>query len=109
MAWALALDDFELDVGEIEVAVQTQSGQGILEADVVLYRGDEFVWSLLTSEDLFGLIGQEGVAVFRGLEPGDDYRLTVRLDKEVHGLHLLKSVEGIQVQAGKRTQVVVIL
>lgn len=109
-------DGFETKYGILEVYVHNGRGgdgmgnAGILEADVVLWRGGEVLRSVRTGglwEDPNMLF--DGMAWFYELAPGDDYGLTVRLDPD-NGWHAVTEetlvvVENLRIEAGQVTHV----
>lgn len=108
VARALDVEDLTDHYGAIEVIVEDAAGNQIWEADVVLFRDGERVADLLTGGSFDPPFDNLGRAVFYDLEPGAGYKVTVRLDKEVHGRSDLESVDGIYVHPGQTTQVLLV-
>lgn len=94
--------------GGIEVFVYEGPGWGIPGADIILWRGEDRVKDVRTGGGWDGML-YDGVAWFMDLDPGDDYRLTVRLDEYTHGFSWFGHVDGITVRDGEMTSVRVVV
>lgn len=104
VARALEIEDTTSNRGTLKIVVTDSLGLPIVDADVVLYRDGQMVGNVRTGGYI---VGYEGIAYFHDLEPGDGYKVTVRLDPMFHGLQYIKAVENISIGSGEITEITV--
>lgn len=100
LAKALEDDSGMRPRGDIELFVYAGLGNGVPDADIILWRGDVPIRNVRTGGGWQGM-AYEGFAWLMSLEPGDDYSITVRPDEYVH----VYKVDNISVRAGEMTSV----
>ncbi len=93
-------------LGGIEVYVYGPGGTPVPGAEVTLWRGqgddkEIAVYPIRTGGYGDTPIPYHGMAFFRGVEPGDDYWMTVTLDEYLHGEYRLEIVENISKASGE--------
>lgn len=108
LANAIAADLDGRPLGGIEVYVYGPGGTPVPGAEVTLWRGqgdDKAIAAYPIRTGGYGdtPIPYHGMAFFRGVEPGDDYWMTVTLDEYLHGEYRLEIVENISVRADETT------